>query len=139
MRWQQWDGEAQHHREIFTDVQRRHNNKSEKNGNSLTTTSLLILPPPYPSLLLSLSLFLSSVIIAQIIIRLTLPCRPHGFGERCLRHHGGRGRGGWAGGVGRREEGDKRPNKVHLNIEAARPFSPCPYKELVVNLDGPSS
>lgn len=44
---------------------------------------------------------------------------------------------GWGG--GRREDGDKRPNKVHLNIEAARPFSPCPYKELVVNPDGQSS
>lgn len=34
---------------------------------------------------------------------------------------------------------DKRPNKVHLNIEAARPFFPCPYKELLVNPSGLSS
>lgn len=40
------------------------------------------------------------------------------------------------GGVG---TGDKRPNKVYLNIEAARPFSPCPYKELLVDPDTPSS
>lgn len=50
---------------------------------------------------------------------------PHGFGERFL--------------TAAKEEGmgqgkqDKRPNKVHLNLETAGPFSPCPYKELLVN------
>lgn len=38
-----------------------------------------------------------------------------------------------------REDEDKTPNKVHLNIEAARPFPLCPYKELLVNPDGQSS
>lgn len=55
--------------------------------------------------------------------------------------------GGGRGGEGGREmrrvwgvgTGDKRPNKVHLNIEAARPFSPCPYKELLVDPDTLSS
>lgn len=50
---------------------------------------------------------------------------PHSFGERFL--------------TAAKEEGmgqgkqDKRPNKVHLNLETAGPFSPCPYKELLVN------
>lgn len=55
--------------------------------------------------------------------------RPHGFGERFL--------------TAAQEEGekneDKRPNKVHLNIEAAGPFFHCPYKELLVNLGRLSS
>lgn len=56
-------------------------------------------------------------------------CRPHGFGERFQRQCRRRGE----------KNEDKRPNKVYLNIEAARPFFPCPYKELLVNPDGLSS
>lgn len=33
---------------------------------------------------------------------------------------------------------DKRPNKVHLNIETAGPFFPSPYKEFLMNPGGRS-
>lgn len=107
---------------IVVEEQRRNNEKCLSHHPSLLSPSFFC--------------FLCSVIIInpdhyQANSPLTVMERkaglPRGFGERFLTAAAKEEGIGWG------ENEDKRPNKVHLNLETARPFSPCPYKELLVN------
>lgn len=124
-------GEAQQHHwhwEIVIDVKSKHNNIENKT-HSLTTYHFPAHPPymhPIPTSLPLCFPHLCYYHPDHYQARSSLPPTWLWVG----------GGGGWGG---RREDEDKRPNKVHLNIAAARPLFPCPYKELVVNPDGQSS